>query len=51
MVNILVTLVCTSLLSTGYTTHSSAKRMRQSLRQVVESFLPGGLERHGDGWR
>ena len=51
MVNILATLVGKSFLSAGYTTHPSVERMRQSLRQVVESFLPGGLERHGDGWR
>ena len=51
MVNIPATLVGKSFLSAGYTTQPSVERMRQSLRPVVESFPPGGLERHGDGWR
>ena len=42
MVNILATLVGKSFLSAGYTTQPSVERMRQSLRPVVESFLPGG---------
>ena len=45
------TLIGQSFLSTGYTTQASVQRLRQSLLQVIESMLPGGLERYGDGWR
>lgn len=41
------TLISRSFLSTGYTTQRSVMRMRQSLLQVMESMLPGGLDRGG----
>ena len=27
------------------------RRQKQNIRQLIEIFLPGGLSRHGDGWK
>jgi len=32
-------------------TAGNLRRVRQNTRQLIEITLPGGLERHGDGWK
>ena len=36
---------------TGRLRESAVRRLRQNNRHMLELFLPGGLERNGDGWR
>ncbi|MDE2685212.1 MAG: oxygenase MpaB family protein [Chloroflexota bacterium] len=36
---------------TGRLRESAVRRLRQNNRQMFELFLPGGLERDGDGWK
>ncbi len=36
---------------TGRLRDSGVRRLRQNNRHMVEMFLPGGLERYGEGWK
>ena len=36
---------------TGRLRESAVRRLRQNNRHMLELFIPGGLERDGDGWR
>lgn len=45
------TLISQSFSITGRVTDQGVRRLKQNNRQLVEIFLPGGLERHGDGWK
>ena len=36
---------------TGRLRDSGVRRLRQNNRHMVEIFLPGGLDRHGEGWK
>ena len=36
---------------TGRLTDYGVRRLRQNNRHLIEICLPGGLERHGDGWK
>ena len=36
---------------TGRLRDSGVRRLRQNNRHMVEIFLPGGLERYGEGWK
>ncbi len=40
-----------SFFITGRVRDQGVRRLQQNNRHLVESFLPGGLERHGDGWK
>ncbi len=42
--------VSKSFYMTGRTT-GNLRRLKQNTRHLVEITLPGGLERHGDGWK
>ena len=42
--------VSKSFFKTGRTA-GNLRRLRQNTRHLVEVTLPGGLERHGDGWK
>ena len=40
-----------SFVITGRLRSQGARRLRQNNRHVLEIFMPGGLERYGDGWK
>lgn len=40
-----------SFFITGRVRDQGVRRLQQNNRHLVESFLPGGLERDGDGWK
>ena len=40
-----------SFFITGRLRDSGVRRLRQNNRHMVEIFMPGGLERSGDGWK
>ena len=43
--------IAKSFFITGRLRESAVRRLRQNNRHMLELFLPGGLERNGDGWR
>ncbi len=45
------TLIAKSFFMTGRLTSFGVRRLQQNNRHLVEIFLPGGLERQGDGWK
>lgn len=45
------TLISRSFSITGRMVDQGVRRLKQNNRQLVEIFLPGGLDRHGDGWK
>lgn len=45
------TLISQSFSITGRLVDQGVRRLKQNNRQLVEIFLPGGLERSGDGWK
>ncbi len=45
------TLISKSFSITGRIVDQGVRRLKQNNRHLVEIFLPGGLERHGDGWK
>lgn len=45
------TLISRSFSITGRLADQGVRRLKQNNRQLVEIFLPGGLDRHGDGWK
>ncbi|MBO6519579.1 MAG: DUF2236 domain-containing protein [Rhodospirillales bacterium] len=45
------TLISQSFSITGRVTDQGVRRLKQNNRHLVEIFLPGGLDRHGDGWK
>ncbi|MDF1791199.1 MAG: oxygenase MpaB family protein [Thalassobaculaceae bacterium] len=45
------TLISQSFSITGRLVDQGVRRLKQNNRQLVEIFLPGGLDRHGDGWK
>lgn len=51
LIDNVATLMGQSFLATGYTTQAGVQRLRTSLKQVLESMIPGGLELYGDGWK
>lgn len=42
--------IAKSFFITGRLRDQGARRLGQNNRHIMEIFLPGGLERHGDGW-
>ncbi|WPZ32450.1 oxygenase MpaB family protein [Thalassobaculum sp. OXR-137] len=45
------TLISQSFSITGRIVDQGVRRLKQNNRQLVEIFLPGGLDRTGDGWK
>src|SRR5690606_26484721 len=45
------TLISQSFCITGRLVDQGVTRLKQNNRHVIEIFLPGGLERGGDGWK
>lgn len=45
------TAICESFLITGRLREQGVRRLKQNNRHMLEIFLPGGLERFGDGWK
>jgi hypothetical protein len=45
------TLISQSFSITGRLVDQGVRRLKQNNRQIVEIFLPGGLDRQGDGWK
>lgn len=45
------TLISQSFSVTGRLVDQGTRRLKQNNRHLVEIFLPGGLERSGDGWK
>ncbi len=45
------TLISQSFCITGRIVDQGVRRLKQNNRQLVEIFLPGGLDRQGDGWK
>ena len=45
------TLISQSFFLTGRLTDWGVRRLRQNIRHLLEIMLPGGLERHGEGWK
>ena len=45
------TIISQSFFITGRLTDSGVQRLRQNIRHLLEIMLPGGLERHGEGWK
>ena len=45
------TLISKSFVQTGRIFDNGVWRLRQNNRHQMEIFWPGGLERHGDGWK
>ena len=43
--------IAKSFFITGRLRESGVRRLKQNNRHMVEIFMPGGLERHGDGWK
>ena len=44
------TSIAKSFFTTGRIFDQGVRRLKQNNRHMVESFMPGGLERYGDGW-
>tara|TARA_R110001592_G_scaffold206753_1_gene457471 strand:- start:2311 stop:3522 length:1212 start_codon:yes stop_codon:yes gene_type:complete len=44
-------LISQSFSITGRMVDQGVRRLKQNNRQLIEIFLPGGLDRHGDGWK
>lgn len=42
--------IAKSFVETGRLFDQGVRRLKQNNRHMVEAFMPGGLERHGDGW-
>ena len=45
------TLISKSFSITGRLVDQGVRRLKQNNRHISEIFLPGGLDRHGDGWK
>ncbi len=45
------TLISQSFFITGRLTDRGVRRLRQNIRHLLEIMLPGGLDRHGEGWK
>jgi hypothetical protein len=45
------TLISKSFSITGRLTDQGVRRLKENNRHLLEIFLPGGLSRHGDGWK
>ena len=45
------TAICESFLITGRLRDQGVRRLKQNNRHMLEIFLPGGLQRYGDGWK
>ena len=45
------TLISKSFSITGRVVDQGVRRLKQNNRHIAEIFLPGGLERHGEGWK
>lgn len=45
------TAICESFLITGRLRAQGVRRLKQNNRHMLEIFMPGGLERYGDGWK
>ncbi|MDD5276286.1 MAG: oxygenase MpaB family protein [Methylovulum sp.] len=45
------TLISKSFCITGRVVDQGVRRLKQNNRHLMEIMLPGGLERHGDGWK
>ena len=45
------TTISLSFMETGRVLDIGRRRLRQNIRHLVEIMIPGGLERHGDGWK
>ncbi len=45
------TLISHSFFITGRLTDRGVRRLRQNILHLLEIMLPGGLERHGEGWK
>ena len=45
------TLISQSFFTTRRLTDQGVRRLRQNIRHLLEIMLPGGLERHGEGWK
>ena len=45
------TLISKPFFATGRLTDHGVRRLRQNIRQLIEIMIPGGLERHGEGWK
>ena len=45
------TLISKAFFATGRLTDHGVRRLRQNIRQLIEIMIPGGLERHGEGWK
>ena len=45
------TTIARSFFITGRLRDQGVRRLRQNNRHMIELFLPGGLDRRGDGWR
>ena len=43
--------IAKSFFITGRLRDQGVRRLRQNNRHMVEIFIPGGLERYGDGWK
>ena len=43
--------IAKSFLITGRLRESGIRRLKQNNRHIVEIFIPGGLQRAGDGWK
>lgn len=43
--------IAKSFLITGRLRESGIRRLKQNNRHIVEIFIPGGLQRSGDGWK
>ena len=43
--------IARSFVITGRLREHGVRRLRQNNRHVLEIFLPGGLQRYGDGWK
>ncbi len=46
-----MTNISKSFFITGRVRDQGVRRLQQNNRHLVESFIPGGLDRHGDGWK
>ena len=46
-----MTNISKSFFITGRVRDQGVRRLQQNNRHLVECFLPGGLERYGDGWK
>ncbi len=46
-----MTNISKSFFTTGRVRDQGVRRLQQNNRHLVESFIPGGLDRSGDGWK